>query len=257
MRRLLERARQPAYTGENRCTPCTVLNLLLAGAASGALAVVSPGVATLAFAASVVVIYLRGYLVPGTPAITARYFPEEVLELFGKESVAVERDGTTDGSPLAACGAVERSANGDRRLAPSFRRAWNDRLRDVRGEDVDREDVAGVFGVEPDAVSEMGGGRYVVDDQRLVQWVSDAALVADVAAGRELRTRCPDWADRAVDERITALTTLRSLRRECPACGGSVSRVEETIESCCQPPTEVVSASCEECDAVIADARMD
>lgn len=259
MRQLLEQVRRPAYTGDNRCTPCTVLNLLVAGVVSGALAAVSPGVAVLAFTASVAVVYLRGYLVPGTPAITARYFPAELLELFGKESVTADGDAVerADDAPLAACGAVERSGDGERRLTPTFRRAWNDRIRDVRGTDVDADDVATALGVDPDAVAGMGGGRYLVENERLVQWVSETALVADVAAGRELRTRGSDWDDRTVEERLSALAALRSLRRECPACGGPVSRTEETVESCCQPPTEVVSASCEDCGAELVDARLD
>lgn len=268
MQWLLDRVRRPAYTGENRCTPCTVLNLLVAATLSIVLAVVSPGIAVLAFAVSVVVIYLRGYLVPGTPTITARYFPEWVLELFGKESVAVEPDDrTTETDLLETCEVVE-AARGDnrrlesspardRKLDPAFRGRWNEEIRRTRDRNLGREAVADTFGVDADAVSAMGANGYLLGDERLIQWPSDAALAADVAAGRELRDCCPGWDEQDVADRLDALTTIRTLRRDCPACGESLSRIRETVESCCQPSVEVVSAFCEECGAQLAEMRVD
>ena len=74
----LDALRQPEYTGENRCWPCTTVNSLIA---LGVAAVVGAGVFTLAdatlalvatltvLALSAVSIWLRGYLVPGTPGL--------------------------------------------------------------------------------------------------------------------------------------------------------------------------------------------
>lgn len=90
---LIEDLRQEEYVGENRCWPCTVVNiaigalLALAGGAiarrvggenSGRLVTIVLGVV---FGAA---ISLRGYLVPGTPTLTKQYLPEPVLQLFGK-----------------------------------------------------------------------------------------------------------------------------------------------------------------------------
>ena len=78
----LARFKQPEYTGENRCLPCTVVNTIIALVLSVA---VVAGVARVAnpaagLAAGVVLlgcslgaIYLRGYLVPGTPELTKQY----------------------------------------------------------------------------------------------------------------------------------------------------------------------------------------
>ena len=82
---LLDRWRDPAYTGANRCRPCTVVNLCIAVAISAAVALVAPLLALPVLALSLLVVYLRGYLVPGTPTLTARYLPEPVLRAFGKE----------------------------------------------------------------------------------------------------------------------------------------------------------------------------
>ncbi|NHN57729.1 MULTISPECIES: hypothetical protein [Halorussus] len=261
--RLFETVRQPAYTGENRCAPCTLVNLLLAGIASAALAVVSPVVGAAAFAASALVVYLRGYLVPGTPALTERYLPASVLDLFGKAPSSVDRAPSDlapagpsgEADPLDRFGAVDRDAGGDRRLAPEFRRAWNDVVDDIDAADVEREAVAAALGVETDDVSAVGPAQFFVSGERLVQWPSEPALVADAAAGSVLAGR-PSWDDLGVDDRLDALATLRALRRDCPACGAALVRDEETVESCCQPPVNVVVASCEACDVQIAEKRV-
>ena len=79
----LPRFRRPEYTGENRCLPCTVVNLVFASVLSGAVATVSsPAAAVAVFVLSVALIAVRGYLVPGTPTLTARYLPDRVLARF-------------------------------------------------------------------------------------------------------------------------------------------------------------------------------
>ncbi|MFC4550156.1 MULTISPECIES: hypothetical protein [Halorussus] len=235
------------------------MNLAVAAALSAGLAVVgTPAAGALAFAAAALVVYLRGYLVPGTPTLTARYLPNRVLRLFGKVPAedGLESPPEDDGF-LGSCGVVERSASDDRRLAPPFRSAWNDRIRALRdGQTVDAEAVAELFVV--DAASAVGNRGYLVDGERIVQWESDAALLADVAAGRELRERCPAWTEGSwsVDQRVEALARLRALRRECPACGGSLSKTERRVESCCQPPKDVLTAVCTECDAQVAEVLL-
>ncbi|WP_318568564.1 hypothetical protein [Salinigranum marinum] len=111
--------RQPEYTGENRCLPCTVVNVLVAAVAAALLSVVlTPLVGLVGFAVGVGLVYLRGYLVPGTPQLTETYFPPWLLRLFGKEPIeAVDtgvggtgsaattpraRDRTTSATPGAA-----------------------------------------------------------------------------------------------------------------------------------------------------------
>lgn len=82
---LIRAFKNEKFTGDNRCGPCTLINLVLAALISfmalrrsrifgGAVAV-----------ASVAIIYFRGYLVPGTPELTERYLPDAVLRAFGKD----------------------------------------------------------------------------------------------------------------------------------------------------------------------------
>ncbi|WP_247002693.1 hypothetical protein [Halosolutus gelatinilyticus] len=82
---IVDALHQPEYTGENRCEACTVVNLVIAGVLGAVVARKSKLSGAIAVAASVALIYLRGYLVPGTPTLTKRYLPPEVLRWFGKE----------------------------------------------------------------------------------------------------------------------------------------------------------------------------
>lgn len=91
----LDRLRQPAYTGENRCTPCTVVNLLLGAIVAIAVGLYAPAAGLIVGGLSVVVIYLRGYLVPGTPELTKRYLPNRVLRWFDKHPTESETETET------------------------------------------------------------------------------------------------------------------------------------------------------------------
>jgi len=86
-RTLVERLGRPEYTGENRCLPCTVLNAAIAVGAAALLSRRSRPAGGAALLAALGLIYLRGYLVPGTPTLTRRYLPESVLAAFGKRPV--------------------------------------------------------------------------------------------------------------------------------------------------------------------------
>lgn len=82
---VIKTLRQPEYTGENRCKPCTLLNLTIAVILSSVIARKSKLGGALAIGVSIAHIYLRGYLVPGTPTVTKRYLPPAVLRWFGKK----------------------------------------------------------------------------------------------------------------------------------------------------------------------------
>lgn len=114
--------KNPEYTGENRCVPCTVVNALIAVAVSGLAALALPPLGLVVLAVSALLIYFRGYLVPGTPELTKRYLPARVLTAFGKNPVAERRatefvdgegDGDSDGVAAGAGDAGESGASGD------------------------------------------------------------------------------------------------------------------------------------------------
>ncbi|ELZ95835.1 hypothetical protein C440_06082 [Haloferax mucosum ATCC BAA-1512] len=90
---------QPEYTGKNRCEPCTLLNLFIAAVLGSAVARKSKLAGAVAFGVSIALIYLRGYLVPGTPTLTKRYLPPEVLTWFGKDPEPELASGFGGGAP--------------------------------------------------------------------------------------------------------------------------------------------------------------
>jgi len=109
--KMLDELKQPEYTGENRCLPCTGVNLLIAVVAAAVAGRRSRKAGAGVFVASVVLIYLRGYLVPGTPQLTKRYLPDDVLRVFGKEPARPAQSGL--GAGLDGDGTSPRQAGGD------------------------------------------------------------------------------------------------------------------------------------------------
>jgi hypothetical protein len=264
--------RQPEYTGENRCLPCTVVNVLIAVVLGGAVAGagVATGNAGLGAAAgavlvglSLVAIYLRGYLVPGTPTLTKRYFPPWLLALFGKEpaeefggmagadggETVPDAESLDPEAVLVGVDALEECADGeDLCLTESFRGAWEEGVEQAR--DADREALLDVLGVPGDAETEEFGDafRLVVDGREAGRWESRAAFLADLGAAHALGARYDGWSALPVRARGQLLNGLRLFIDTCPACAGTPEFGTETVESCCST-REVAAVACPDCGA--------
>ncbi|QCS43331.1 hypothetical protein [Natrinema versiforme] len=252
---VVARLEQPAYTGDNRCLPCTAVNVAIALALAAGLAVAGSAITgALAFGVCLVLIRLRGYLVPGTPTITRRYLPDRLLERFGKSTAdtptieTVSPDGLA--SVLTAAG-VATADEGGVRLAPAFRRRWNDRLSSGDAADPSAADIGSMLGAdESERVSETA---FVLDGQKRVRWESTAALAADSAAAAELRTRIDGWDALEVGERRDLLMGLRLLRTDCPTCRERLPTTAERLEHCCRRPRVGIRSVCEECDRPVVE----
>ena len=254
---LVERLRQPEYTGENRCVPCTAVNVAIAAGASVLAAVASTVLGTGVFALSLGTIYLRGYLVPGTPTLTKRYFPERVLQWFDKDSATPMADETVEIDPervLLDAGAVEPCREGtDLCLTADFQQAWRERIHTVRAHDLGEDYLAGALNVsttDDELTIEQQGDAFVAytDDAVLGQWSSRAAVIADVAAATELSERLSYWQNLTSAEIARVLMSLRIFIEQCPDCDGPVQVEEEVVESCCRS-YDVIASACQDCDA--------
>lgn len=249
---LIERFRQPEYTGENRCLPCTVLNAAIAVLIALGVGALSPPAGLVVLAVAGATIYLRGYLVPGTPALTERYLPERVLALFGKAStrsptLAVDDAGWGD---LERAGIATRGPAGVR-LDDDFRERWRRGMRDVRDRDLGANDVAAIAGV--DDVDRQGELSFVVGGDQLLRWDSEPALVADRAAAAALREGFDGWDELDRSTRRDLLLRLRFLLDRCPACDASVAIETERMTHCCRKTHVAVAALCTDCDALLAE----
>ena len=277
---VFDRLRQPAYTGENRCLPCTVTNLGIAAVGSVGLAVVATeltavlfglSLAFVSFGLSVALIYFRGYLVPGTPWFTQRFFPEPVLALFGKANtreaaIALSaaklealREGTVDPETLLIENNVLERREAGLTFTPAFEATLEAELRRARSEATDPDDhevpfdhetLATLCDSEPSAIEyqEREIPAFEVG-YRVRKWPSRTALLADVATDRALRGGDSEWADAPLEQRLKLLDALRLFHETCPDCGGSLERIEKKSSACCVSGNgSIVARQCLNCD---------
>jgi len=315
---LIERLEQPEYTGENRCPPCTLVNVLIAAGVAALVGRRSRALGLFTFAASAALIYLRGYLVPGTPELTKRYLPRPVLALFDKTeppaafddsltrheedetstSVSVsDSDGSTAADetddavePVGASGgptdeqaalarhpereAVEAELVGlemdetlealdvveevgdDLQLTESFRDAWEETIEILDDEDERLITLADLFRESPDDVDieVRDDGRYygLVDGRSQYNWITEAAMLSDLAAHRVVATEDVRWSALTSRERCSILKGFRVFLETCPECGGVVAPTEDSVESCCQT-WDVIAVECADCDARVLE----
>ncbi|MFB6361766.1 MAG: hypothetical protein ABEH59_10665 [Halobacteriales archaeon] len=268
----LEALRQPEYTGQNRCTPCTIVNIGIALVLAVVVAVLLPlepvGSAVgggLVLSGAFLAIALRGYLVPGTPWLTRTYFPDRVLEYFDHHRTADVGEATVEPAEvLHTAGAVTPcEAVDDLCLTEAFRTAWHGEMDRLDDPAASRSELAEMFGLAPDGIQlETHGQAFVAvatdhdrhGRQRLGQWESPGAFVADMAGARVLAERFGAWDELSTVDRGRVLNGLRVFLERCPSCGGAVRFGEETVESCCRS-REVASVICEACGARLFEAE--
>jgi hypothetical protein len=250
---------RPEYTGENRCMPCTVVNVIIALGISLALTSVSVAGALAAMVAMGGVIYFRGYLVPGTPTLTERYLPDRIMAWFDHSTVP---DGPANLDPealLADAGIlVEDSTGADLELDPEFERRWQARF-DAVGGGSDRAILAALTAVDPERLSvEYHDTAFVawLDDRHLGQWESRVAFHADVAAFELLAEYVPAWESLPLAHRSTTLGVLRLFIERCPACDGVVAMETGVKRSCCRD-IDVIATTCLGCGERLFEAEFD
>jgi hypothetical protein len=267
---VLSQFRQPEYTGENRCLPCTVVNAIIAvglAAVVGAVgwtqvgAAVGGGTALAVLGVSAAAIYVRGYLVPGTPSLTKQYLPERVLGWFGKAPEPAPEPTQDDLNPeaiLVGVGALEECADGeDLCVTDDFRTAWYDAIDGVEDDAASRERLLELLDLDDEGVEfeEFGDAfQAYVGEQPVGTWESEAAFRADLGAATVLADRSEGWDERPVHERGRLLTGLRLFIDRCPDCGAVPRFGTETVESCCSTH-EVAAVECEECGARLLETR--
>ena len=265
-RQLRDRLRQPAYTGENRCLPCTAVNVGIAAVGATAVGVVAgPLLATAGFGTALATIWLRGYLVPGTPELMKRYLPERVLMLFGKALGGAGRGarpaGDIDPEAYLLDGGVlvETPAGDDFAFAPDFAAAWRAAVDGTaRTARDDLAALATLTGIDADELAidwYEGVGFAYADDENIGHWESRAAFRADVAADRVLTANRGDWTTLALADRSAVLGALRLFVEECPSCTGEVGLEERVVESCCSS-YDAVAGRCAGCDARLFELRL-
>lgn len=262
----LSRFKNPEYTGANRCLPCTVVNTIIGTGLALALGigigttvgtVAGVGMGSALFLIALGAIYFRGYLVPGTPALTKRYFPAWLLARFGKGPAEVADQPPVDGdidpeAVLTGVGALEVCQGGDELcLVDGFREDWYREIDAADASDAGRDVLLELLDLDDGDVEyrEFGEAFQALVDGNIVgKWESEAAFNADVGAARVLAERDENWTAYSLTERSQLLNGLRLFIDACPTCGGTPEFATETVQSCCSTH-EVAAVVCDECDA--------
>ncbi|MFO7834782.1 MAG: hypothetical protein R6V31_12245 [Halohasta sp.] len=251
---LIDSLREPAYTGDRRCWPCTTGNAVLVGLAAlligrrwrrlGGLFVLGVGGLLIA---------LRGYVVPYTPRFAPRLVDRLPVDVGVDQSPAESSDSlvaTDDPDQLVGVLIEAGVLTGDEmlHLDDSFAEAWTEEMDALR-EATDREVAAAAAAAVPfDAESTVSGERLLVAGERDT-WLTRPVAIAE-AAGIEALVEAGVGRGTAA----SAAGPLRMFLPACPDCGGPV--VESTISNCCggtkgvydHPDREVIA--CGDCEAV-------
>ena len=245
----ISRLRNPAYTGANRCLPCTGVNLgLTAGAALG-VGIVSRPAGALVAAAGLLAIWLRGYVVPGTPELTKRYLPDRVLAWFDKAPTADALGGIDPEAYLRTAGVVTDGPDGDLAVRPAVRAALIEGVAELDTDERLARALADTLSLDPTDVTvrpEGVGYAARVGSQPAGRWESRVALATDLAADELVAERVGGWLALPVDTRSSLLGAFRLSLDSCPGCDGDVTLGSDTAESCCRT-YEVLAATCESC----------
>ena len=153
-------------------------------------------------------------------------------------------------SVLLSAGVVEPCETADDLcLTDEFEAAWRGRMERLADDATLRTELAEQLDLENGDVSfESFGDAYIArqDDTQIGQWESRAALLADLAAAKELPERVDAWEALDPQRRSQLLGGLRVFVEVCPSCGGPVTADTEVVESCCRSTT-VVGVACDDC----------
>ncbi|WP_158855492.1 hypothetical protein [Halorhabdus sp. CUG00001] len=256
----LKQLTEPAYTGENRCLPCTVVNTVLVGVAAALLYRRERTLTSLAVAAiGAGLVYLRGYVVPYTPKFAPRLveaapIPSSIFHdgtpTPGPEASTslgdVEDDGDAVLDELAAAGVVT-VADDTVELTDAVDSSWHDemqRLAALSDEELATEierTIPHITDAEPLDVEDQLWFVLGANDEYLSQLVA----ITELGAYRALESSLDD------SLRLAGARSLRMFLSVCPVCGSEI--VPSTEANCCGayadsgvPPKDLLV--CPECE---------
>lgn len=208
----------------------------------------------LALFATVASIYLRGYLVPGTPELTQRYFPAWLVALFDTEPMDDEHHPGDTEKLLRSAGVVEEcETEDDLCLTEDFSDVWWRRIRRFR-DDRDRaaSQLAAVVDVDPEGLEfDIIDDEFAVTYQgdQVAHWASAAGFYADLAVEPTLAEYISEFEALSDQQRTEMIGGMRVFLEKCPACDGGLSEIETVQESCCSDDVKRVTVECEVCGA--------
>lgn len=263
---ILDWLHQPKYTGENRCTPCTIINSSLAILASAVISRISKNGGRISFVLFTALIYSRGYLIPGTPEFTQKYLPNSVLQYFehhppipnspaisdsstdSKSSYSIDETAEPEKFLMELDVVRECENQDDLCLTTEFEQSWDDEIQKIDDSEITTEklsDILNLTGSDQTLIELDDGFALEEGNSTIGHWPSRGALIADIATAELLSHQYPLWEQVSPNERLSILRSVRVFVSYFPTTGASVTISEETLESCCRS-VDVVAIQCSE-----------
>ncbi|MFB6176155.1 MAG: hypothetical protein ABEI99_03235 [Halobaculum sp.] len=275
---VIDTIRRPEYTGENRCTPCTVLNVGIVAVVGLLAGLLTPILGVVIVAVGFALVALRGYVVPYTPTFAPKIAarlpitfdhggpgvggPGGAGGVGGSDTDADPMNGLDDAGASGDAGAPDGEAvtralieggvltgSEELHLDPGFEDDWLARIRDLRESDGETlaERVAEAAQYTDEARAR--GDAIQLDGPNGVTLRRPVAIL-DTATVEAL-------AEFGIDREFwqPATRPLRLFLSECPDCGGSLT--ETTQAECCGGAGSVYGSleddvlACADCGAVV------
>lgn len=240
---LVTSLQHPSYTGRARDPGFVVANVLAVSLVAVAIERVVPLSGTVLIVLGVVLLIVRGYVLPGTP-----WFIRAVRS-WSRETHPVDT-APWDEQELLRAGILTQ-ADGDFQPTESFLTHWRAHVSAAGPRADDARALAVALGVDPARVRlEWRDGVLCAEagGTPLGAWLSRAALVADTASIHVLRRQYPRWDRFSPLRRGAMLSTLRLYLDVCPGCDG-VTVLDRAPSRRPSVGGRTVAVTCVDCDA--------
>lgn len=195
----LDTLRRPEHTGENRCWPCTAVNLAIVVVVAALAGVAFAPLGPLVLLGGASLVYLRGYVVPGTPRFAPRLVEPLPFDIGPEKHERVESGSIADG--------VSRGTADDDEVVRETAADGSGEGIDGSGERIDEagEDVDGPGeSADPGSDHLDAGSDDGADAEALLAALLEAGVL--VEAGEDLRL-ADDYRE-AFEERMADLRDL-------------------------------------------------
>ena len=261
-RRWAARVRSSAGTEVRRCPVCVGINGMLALILGVLIGVVWIPAGVVSFGALVGIIAWRGSLVPGMARPLRRYLPARVRSWIDPSNGTAAVTPLTDGGEvldterrLRMAGVIESSECGDSiQLTDRFQDIWWRRIRRFRDDERAISQLATIIEVDPEKLSyEASGDRLVIayDGSAVGGWISEAALIADLAVESTLREWIADWEELRDERRCRLIACLRAFLEACPRCESALEVSEDVRQRCVSDQVDSETVDCDSCGDLV------
>lgn len=259
---MLDVFRLEAYTGVNRCYPCTLANVVILLGTCAIVALLSGFWAIVLGVIGLATISLRGYLVPFTPQITGHLKQAWVKRISQPGKSQTDPNSLSDEefsgeqilTEFLETGILVAVDEDDLELSPSFKDSWQSLLNDVPTESIrDFEDWA----------NENVETRDIRDIEAVAQpWV-DPYIVVRFDSGEEITLRYPIaiaelsalkvlmTENLSENVCLNGVGTLRAFLERCPRCNSPLE--QSNYSGCCGNPKagdEALGLVCTTCQDI-------